>query len=74
MLPVGALAPFLRVSFTDPNPSPRCLHTPEGPSAHLLLGDSPSSKLQAVIKLQDREDVQDFRSVLLQAQKALNES
>jgi hypothetical protein len=46
-------------------------HTPGGASARLLLGDSPSSKLQAVIKLQDREDVEDFRSVLLQAQKAL---
>jgi len=49
-------------------------HTPDGASARLLLGDSPSSKLQAVIKLQDREDVEDFRSVLLQAQKALSES
>ncbi len=49
-------------------------HTPDGASARLLLGDSPSSKLQAVIKLQDREDVEDFRSVLLQAQKALGES
>ena len=49
-------------------------HTPDGASARLLLGDSPSSKLQAVIHLRDREDVEDFRTVLLQAQKALSES
>lgn len=49
-------------------------HTPDGASARLLLGGSPRSELQAVIELQDRDDVRDFRSVLLQAQKALGGS
>lgn len=49
-------------------------HTPDGASARLLLGDSPSSQLQAVIGLQERADVEDFRSVLLKAQRSLDES
>jgi hypothetical protein len=46
-------------------------HTPEGPSARLLLGDSPNESLQYVIEFDNRSDVSDFRDLLKSASNQL---
>lgn len=47
--------PALRYTFSK---------TPSGPTARMLLGDSPDSGLQKVITFEDREEIADFRQVL----------
>jgi len=46
-------------------------HTPDGPSAAMLLGDSPDSGLQYVIEFDDREQIEDFRSLVVEAGRRL---
>lgn len=46
-------------------------HTPDGPSAVMLLGDSPDSGLQYVIEFDDREQIEDFRSLVVEAGRRL---
>lgn len=43
--------------------------TPDGPSARILLGDSPGTGLQSVVRFTDREEIEDFQEVLVQAQR-----
>ncbi|NBB86976.1 MAG: hypothetical protein GVY12_12280 [Bacteroidetes bacterium] len=54
--------PALRFTFS---------HTPDGPSAVMVLGDSPDSGLQYVIEFDDREQIEDFRSVVVEAGRRL---
>jgi len=42
-------------------------HSPEGPVARMVLGDSPTDELQYVIELEGRESITDLREVLQEA-------
>ncbi|MES3630700.1 MAG: hypothetical protein PPP56_11105 [Longimonas sp.] len=56
--------PALRFTFSA---------TPDGPSARILLGDTSTSDLQSVVRFTDREQIEDFRDVLVRAQDRATE-
>jgi hypothetical protein len=56
--------PALRFTFSA---------TPDGPSARILLGDTSASDLQSVVRFTEREQVEDFRDVLVRAQDRATE-
>lgn len=43
-------------------------HTPDGPTAQMLLGNSPNEELQYVVTFDERAAVKDFRDTLIEAQ------
>lgn len=43
-------------------------HTPDGPTARMLLGNSPNKELQYVVTFDERAQVKDFRDTLIEAQ------
>lgn len=54
--------PALRFTFS---------HTPGGSSAAMVIGDSPDSALQYIIEFDDREQIEDFRSLIVEAGRRL---
>lgn len=47
--------------------------TEGGPVGRLVLGESPEEQLQSVIEMQEKEEVQTFRTLLMRAQKRAEE-
>jgi hypothetical protein len=47
-------------------------HTPEGPSAQMLLGDSPKEALQYLVEFEERSAVDDLHDVLQEARERSN--
>ncbi|WP_143815444.1 hypothetical protein [Longibacter salinarum] len=43
-------------------------HTPDGPTARMLLGNSPNKELQYLVSFEERAAVKDFRDTLIEAQ------
>ena len=42
-------------------------HTPDGPTARMILGNSPNEELQYVVTFDERSQVKDFRDTLIDA-------
>ncbi|WP_022836057.1 hypothetical protein [Salisaeta longa] len=60
---VTTWTPALRFTFS---------HTPKGPTARMILGNAPKQRLQYLVSFDEREEIADFRKVLMQARKKVN--